>query len=123
MIIEKGSEDGKIHIYNLIQEGSVNNTLEMHGQLEKENLGMDKQVRRIGGNVSLNGNKVFYVIVKNWICSLSWHRQGSSSLGQTGPFDNSGEYSTRLGSELAIGSPNLVSNSGKVKPRSRRNYA
>jgi hypothetical protein len=38
---------------------------EMHGQLVKDNSGMDKHVRRIEGNVSLNGNKVFYVIVKN----------------------------------------------------------
>jgi hypothetical protein len=34
------------------------------------------QVRRTGGNVSLNGNKVYYVIVKNWICSLYWKLLG-----------------------------------------------
>jgi hypothetical protein len=81
MIMAKGGEDGKVHIYSLIQEGSINNTLEMHGQLEKENLGMDKHVRRIEGNVSLNGHKILHVIVKNLNCSLSWNWLGSLSLG------------------------------------------
>jgi hypothetical protein len=63
----------------------------------KDNSGIDTQVHRTGGNMNLNGNKVYYVIVKIWICIMYWNHLGCSSPGQNGPFDNPEEYSTRFG--------------------------
>jgi hypothetical protein len=37
MIMEEGGKDGKVLIFNLIQEGNVNNTWVMHGQLVNDN--------------------------------------------------------------------------------------
>lgn len=37
MIMAEGGKDNKVPIFNLIKEGNINNTWELHGQLVKDN--------------------------------------------------------------------------------------